>query len=175
MALQCCGPTPHRHARIALARFFNYCAERFGSVSIVLELISNLLKRRICRDQRFLLGHWSPFSQLPVAANRSRLVLLAYERAPHFFSPFSPASFLSPLVPCSSSPSSQAPGVAKARRRKTPRPKKPSSQNPLLMFVAVPWRRGNVSIQILPIARTRDMFDSYQTHLPQANRTLAFI
>lgn len=47
--------------------------------------------------------------------------------------------------------------------------------NPSLMFVAVPWRRGNVSIQILPIVRTRDMFDSYQTHLPQANRALAFI
>ena len=46
---------------------------------------------------------------------------------------------------------------------------------PSLMFVVVPWRRGNVSIQILPIVRTRDMFDSYQTNLPQTNRALAFI
>ena len=62
-----------------------------------------------------------------------------------------------------------------ARRREGPRSKNPVPANPSLMFVAVPWRRGNVSIQILPIARTRDMFDSHQTHLPQANRALAFI
>ena len=105
------------------------------------------------------------FSQLPVAANRSRLVLHAHERT--LYTPS-----LSLLAPCPSSSSPQVPIGAKARARIS-HPCK--AHPPSLMFVAVPWRRGNVSIQILPIVRTRDMFDSYQAHLPQANRALAFI
>lgn len=106
------------------------------------------------------------FSQLSVAANRSRLVLHAHERT--FYTPsLSLFSHLASLPHPHKCPSARKPAL------ENPVPAKPIS--PSLMFVAVPWRRGNVSIQILPIVRTRDMFDSYQTHLPQANRALAFI
>ncbi len=109
---------------------------------------------------------------MPVAANRSRLVLHAYERT--FYTP----SLSSRTFPLSSRTLPLFLIPTSARRRKGPRSKNPIPAKPIspsLMFVAVPWRRGNVSIQILPIVRTRDMFDSYQTNLPQANRAIAFI
>ena len=65
----------------------------------------------------------------------------------------------STLLPSPFSSLASLPHPHKCPSARKPALEKSHPCNPSLMFVAVPWRRGNVSIQILPIVRTRDMFD----------------